>query len=119
MAKKWSDIKQASPVSPEARARADADLLAEGIVPAESAPFGAMLAEIRRRSGLTQVELAQRLAVSQPTVSTMERTQLPTLVTISRYLEACGAHLEVVAVYQDGERLQLGPQMMAAFPQSA
>jgi transcriptional regulator with XRE-family HTH domain len=104
-----------------ARVQADVELLAEGVMPAEATPFGAMLGEIRRRSGLTQVELARRMAVSQPTISTIERTPSPSLTTIVRFLDACGTHLDIAAVFPNGERLDLGPSIsgFAALPTSA
>jgi DNA-directed RNA polymerase specialized sigma subunit len=59
------------------------------------------LDEIRRRRGLTQVQVAGRLGISQGNVSQLEhRTELY-LSTLREYVEALGGHLELVAVFPD------------------
>lgn len=65
------------------------------------------LANIRHRLGVTQVELAARLEVSQPAVSRIEATGNPTLATVADYLEALGARLHLVAELDNGELLPL------------
>jgi transcriptional regulator with XRE-family HTH domain len=53
----------------------------------------------RRRAGLTQVELAQRLGTTQPVVARLENADSnPTLATLERALEAAGYELELRAV---------------------
>ena len=63
--------------------------------------FGFNLREVRRRIGISQVELARTLGVSQNRVSQLERggidkTQLDTLM---RYVEALGGTLTVSAKF--------------------
>lgn len=99
MAKRFTDIKAQSPVSPEAKAQAHLENLAEDT--------GVPLPELRRLNDLTQVELARRLAVTQPTVSEIERNDSPAIPTVRRYVEAIGAHLEITAVFDDGRRILL------------
>ncbi|NEA35585.1 XRE family transcriptional regulator [Streptomyces sp. SID13031] len=67
------------------------------------------LADVRQKHGLTQVEVAERLHVSQTAVSKIERGELARseLSTIRRYVEAIGGKLEIVADFGD-ERLVLG-----------
>jgi len=63
----------------------------------------ATLADVRRRLDLTQVTVAERLAVSQADVSQIERGDADVrLSTLSRYVEALGGRLEVRAVFPDG-----------------
>lgn len=50
------------------------------------------LRELREEAALTQVELAERLNVSQDWVSSIDRTQIDTL---RRYVEALGGSLRV------------------------
>lgn len=67
------------------------------------------LRELREASAMTQVELAERLDVSQNRVSKIEhgdidRTQVSTL---RRYVEAVGGRLRVEVEWGD-ERIQIG-----------
>jgi transcriptional regulator with XRE-family HTH domain len=53
----------------------------------------------RRRSGLSQRELAGRTGVPQPSISKIERGLIsPTVDTLERLLRACGMELEPVRV---------------------
>lgn len=67
------------------------------------------LAEMRRRIGLTQAEVADRMHVRQERVSAIERAKVDTseLRTLSAYISALGGRLEIVADF-GGERLVVG-----------
>ncbi len=67
------------------------------------------LGELRRLRESTQAELAESAGLVQPAVSRLERDADPnvTLRTLRRYVEALGGHLELAAVFDDGERLVL------------
>jgi DNA-binding XRE family transcriptional regulator len=67
------------------------------------------LADVRQKHGLTQVDVAERLHVSQTAVSKIERGELARseLSTIRKYVEALGGKLEIIADFGD-ERLVLG-----------
>lgn len=93
--KSWNDIKRQRPTSSKARNVAHLDNLAEDL--------GMPLAELRRFVELTQVELAQRPLVTQPSVSEIERSESPAVPTVRRYVEALGAHLEQGARCGGGE----------------
>ncbi len=69
------------------RARAEGPLLAE-------APLE--LAAVRREVGLTQVELASRLGMSQSDLSKLERRRDVRWSTLVRYAKALGGRLRVV-----------------------
>jgi transcriptional regulator with XRE-family HTH domain len=59
---------------------------------------GKLLADARRRAGLTQADLAKRLAVSQAAVAQLERADSnPRLATLDRALRATGSELVVTA----------------------
>ena len=53
---------------------------------------GQLIRAVRRRSGLTQAELARRLGVSQAQVARIERRGYDTytLTTLRRYVQALG-----------------------------
>jgi transcriptional regulator with XRE-family HTH domain len=57
---------------------------------------GKLVADARRRAGLTQAELAKRLAISQAAVAQLERADSnPRLATLDRALRATGVELVV------------------------
>ena len=57
---------------------------------------GPLLADARRRAGLTQAELADRLGISQSAVAKLEREDAnPTVRTLERALRATGNRIEV------------------------
>jgi transcriptional regulator with XRE-family HTH domain len=57
---------------------------------------GKLLADARRRAGLTQADLAKRLAISQAAVAQLERADSnPRLATLDRALRAAGVELVV------------------------
>lgn len=59
------------------------------------------LAALRRAAELTQVDVAQRLGVSQAAVSRMEQPHDMLLSTLNAYLTAVGAHATLL-VHLDG-----------------
>ena len=79
---------------------------------------GKLLADARRRAGLTQADLAKRLDISQAAVAQLERADSnPRLATLDRALRATGAELVVTtrprrATVDEGlirQQLQLAP----------
>src|SRR5271166_76080 len=57
---------------------------------------GKLLADARRRAGLTQADLAMRLTISQAAVAQLERADSnPRLATLDRALRAAGVELVV------------------------
>jgi len=61
------------------------------------------LQRLREERGLTQVALAERLAVSRPNVGRIESETDLRLSTLRRYVEALGGQLEVRAVFPDAD----------------
>ena len=61
------------------------------------------LREVREEAGLTQVQLAERMNVTQPSVSALERGEMDRagLVTIKAYFEALGGTVQIVAQFGD------------------
>ena len=64
------------------------------------------LRALREAAGLTQEELAQRVAITQSQLSKLERREDYRLSTLRRYVAALGGQLEIVAVV-DGKRIHL------------
>lgn len=64
---------------------------------------GPLLRSVRRRRGLTQVELARRAGTSQPVVSAYEHGRRdPTFHTLERLVEAAGERLQISAAVVPG-----------------
>ncbi len=78
---------------------------------------GQIIREARRRSGLTQQDLAERLGTTQSVVTRWETGQRsPTLETVARAVRACGLELAITLGRPDPdhelfihENLQLRP----------
>lgn len=64
---------------------------------------GGALRRLRRELGLTQQELGERLGMTQPEVSKLERRDDVRLSTMRAYVAALGASLGVVARFESGD----------------
>ena len=89
--RRFSEIRR--PMTAERRARIDA--IKEGMAAAER------LAELRAAAGFTQVQLADRLGVSQGNIAQLEGRSDLFLSTLRGYVEALGGELQVSAVFPD------------------
>ena len=76
-------------MSPQRQARADAQ--------AREMMVEMLLAEIRRESGLTQVDLAEALGIKQPSLSKLESQDDMQISTLRRIIHALGGELEIIA----------------------
>jgi DNA-binding XRE family transcriptional regulator len=97
--RKFSDI--VGEISPDRRASID-EIKDE--YRADAVAFN--LAELRRHRHLTQVELAERLARAQASISAMETSPDNLLSTWRAVIESMGGRLEMVAVFDD-ERIAI------------
>lgn len=61
-----------------------------------------MLQELREQQQVSQVTLAGKLGVRQPTISKIERRRDVNLSTLRRYIEALGGELHITARFPDG-----------------
>lgn len=79
--------------TPEGRARVDAyRRLMDAVV---------SLYRLREERGLTQIDVAKALDVTQGNVSRVENASDLYISTLARYVEALGGHLELTAVFPD------------------
>jgi len=95
-----------SELFPDAADRAEVETGAQALVNVSRAH---RLAEMRRRLGLTQAEVAERMNVRQERVSAIERAKVDAseLRTLAAYIKALGGRMEIVADF-GGERLVVG-----------
>lgn len=66
------------------------------------------LAELRKKRGFTQAQVATAMHIKQPTVAQMEKRADVQLSTLRQYLQILGGDLEICAKFPDGSRVQLG-----------
>lgn len=93
MARKFSELEAKMPPASRGRAQAKARrMLGELLLP-----------EIRRLSGMTQVELARALGIKQPTLSRLEGRGDMQVSTLKRVVEALGGQLDIVVRFPAGE----------------
>lgn len=62
---------------------------------------GWRLAEMRKRRGLTQEQVAERMGVSVGRVSQIERGDVSTQEVLNRYINALGGTLRLIADFGD------------------
>lgn len=62
------------------------------------------LYQLRHRQAISQAELAGRLDVTQGAISKLEHSEDVRVSTLRQYLDALGARLELVAVFDDEDR---------------
>lgn len=89
----WSDVRAKRPV--------DQATVTEHVARMEAEERAYRLREIREEQGVTQKELADRMAITQPTVSALESGDLDRsgLATLKSYVEALGGTVEVTATF--------------------
>ena len=92
---------------PRRRRRKASSTLAPRAVTPSQIPDGdrelATLAELRRSVKLTQVQLAQRIGISQRAVSHVEHEPNPRVATLATHIRALGGQLQLRAAF--GERV--------------
>ena len=88
----WSKLVQR--MSPERRARID-KLVRQDLE-------RMLLVELRKLSGMTQVQLAKALGIKQPTLSQLESQDDMQISTLRRIVEALGGELEIIATLPTG-----------------
>ncbi len=91
----WQDVRAKRPGDEAAVARHLARMEAE--------ERAYRLREIREEQGVTQKQLAERMHLTQPTISALESGDLDRsgLATLKSYVEALGGTIEVVATFGD------------------
>lgn len=89
----WSDVRTKRPVDDAA--------VAEHVARMEAEERAYRLREIREEQGVTQKELADRMHLTQPTISALEAGDVDRsgLATLKAYVEALGGTVEVTATF--------------------
>ncbi len=79
----WKNLRDK--MTPEQRARSDARL--------KEMKIGMLIAELREQSGMTQQEIADKLGITQPSISQMEAGQEIQLTTLRKLIGALGGEV--------------------------
>jgi hypothetical protein len=97
MAKNWSQVRA------EAAPLLDAQQVKDAKKHLDEQVRAYRLAEVRRRQGENQVDVAKRMIVSQSRLSRIERGDLShtELGTLKAYVEALGGRFEISATFGD------------------
>jgi len=79
------------------------DAVARHVARMENEERAYRLREIREEQGITQKDLAERMELTQPTISALESGDLNRagLSTLTAYVEALGGTIEVTATFGD------------------
>lgn len=91
MAKSFDKLRRKMPRARQASARARTDAMIVQLT----------LAELRRKLGVTQQQLAEALDIQQAAVSRIERRDDLLLSSLAAYVQALGGELEVAARFGD------------------
>jgi transcriptional regulator with XRE-family HTH domain len=76
-----------------------------------------LVQEARKRAGLTQAELAERVGTTQSVISRLERgATAPSMETISELVRACGLELGVRLTPYDDHDWELAKQNLRLSP---
>lgn len=99
----WSDVRARRPV--------DDAVIADHVERMKAEERAYRLREIREEQGVTQKELADRMSLTQPTISALESGDLDRsgLATLRAYVEALGGTVEVTATFGN-RKLVLSPR---------
>lgn len=99
---RWRDARSKRPVDEAAVARHSTRMEAE--------ERAYRLREIREEQGVTQIQLAERMHVTQPTISALESGDLDRsgIATLKAYVEALGGEVEVTVTFGE-QRFRVSP----------
>lgn len=91
MAKKFSKLLATLPDERQQAIRREADVLLQEMA----------LAELRKARDMSQVQLAEKLGIRQPSVADMEKRTDMYVSTLRSLIEGMGGRLDIIARFQD------------------
>lgn len=65
------------------------------------------LAEVRKKIGINQADLAGLMNIAQPNISQIENRPDALISTLNQYIEALGGKLEIHAKFPDGQDIEI------------
>lgn len=81
----------------KAKALQNPDVMAAYLIEKKEEELQELLADMRRRAGINSTQVAERMGITQPAVSKLEKNASKASVsTLERYAAACGASIKIV-----------------------
>jgi len=81
----------------KAKALQNPDVMAAYLAEKKEEELQELLADMRRRAGINSTQVAERMGITQPAVSKLEKNASKASVsTLERYAAACGASIKIV-----------------------
>lgn len=81
----------------KAKALQSPDVMAAYLAEKKEEELQALLFDLRRNAGINSTQVAERMGITQPAVSKLERNASKASVsTLERYAAACGASIKIV-----------------------
>ncbi|ECN5336809.1 helix-turn-helix transcriptional regulator [Salmonella enterica subsp. enterica serovar Give] len=81
----------------KAKALQNPDVMAAYLAEKKEEELQELLANLRRRAGINSTQVAERMGITQPAVSKLEKNASKASVsTLERYAAACGASIKIV-----------------------
>lgn len=81
----------------KAKALQNPDVMVAYLAEKKEEELQELLADLRRRAGINSTQVAERMGITQPAVSKLEKNASKASVsTLERYAAACGASIKIV-----------------------
>lgn len=81
----------------KAKALQNPDVMASYLAEKKEEELQELLADLRRKAGINSTQVAERMGITQPAVSKLEKNASKASVsTLERYAAACGASIKIV-----------------------
>lgn len=81
----------------KAKALQNPDIMAAYLAEKKEEELQELLADLRRRAGINSTQVAERMGITQPAVSKLEKNaSKASVTTLERYAAACGASIKIV-----------------------
>ncbi|CDG47347.1 helix-turn-helix domain-containing protein [Serratia symbiotica] len=90
-------VKGISYAEVKAKALQNPDVMAAYLAEKKEEELQELLADLRRRAGINSTQVAERMGITQPAVSKLEKNAgKASVTTLERYAAACGASIKIV-----------------------
>lgn len=81
----------------KAKALQNPDVMAAYLAEKKEEELQELLADMRRNAGMNSTQVAERMGITQPAVSKLEKNaSKASITTLERYAAACGASIKIV-----------------------
>lgn len=81
----------------KAKALQNPDVMAAYLAEKKEEELQELLADMRRKAGINSTQVAERMGITQPAVSKLEKNaSKASIITLERYAAACGASIKIV-----------------------